>query len=87
MTGSQIDKAHDLAIQYAKQWWKEAPGDLEFHHLDTLPEGGYNAPDDRHHTEQGWYHFAAVYSNRIGSTTYLSVHPESGEVRSAVIGE
>lgn len=86
MDTSQIEQAHGLAVEYATHKWKDAPGDLVFEPVESLPEGGY-APDDRHRTEGGWFHFAAVYSNRIGSTTYLSVHLESGEIRSAVIGE
>ena len=87
MTASQIDKARDLASSHMSRRDEGDPESLEFQHVNTLPEGGYNVPDDRHRTEPGWFHFAIIQPNRLGSTTYLSVKPESDEVRSSVIGE
>ena len=68
----------------------ESPDSMEFHHVETLPEGGiYYNMDDAHRSEEGWYHFYKFdpVNLRLGGTTYLSVHLESGEIRSAVIGE
>lgn len=86
MSASQIEQALVLAVEHAKRWPEEDLGDLEFHHKETLPEGGY-AMDNRHREEDGWFHFATTYSYRLGATTYISVKPESGEVRSSTIGE
>ena len=86
MTTTPIDKARDLAKAYVATR-ENSLCESEFHHIESLPEGGYFV-NNRHRTEEDWIHFVEV-SNKlyVGGSTYISVHPESGEVRSCVIGE
>jgi len=86
MTTTPIDKARDLA-KASVATREHGLGETEFHHIETLPEGAYFT-DNRHRTEEDWIHFVEVSNKHyVGGSRYISVHPESGEVRSCMIGE
>lgn len=78
-------KARSIAL---KQATEQSDSNVLFDTM-SLPEGGYSVTDNRHRTDDDWCHYYSwdPMNPCIGSTLYYSIHPESGEIRSAVIGE